>query len=134
MDSQVFLKMQCCCADSPCTGPWIRARILQQVCSEAKAEGLSVSKIAPGLYYLIGSDGLPAIVLATHVDDLLWCATPEGSDTMERILAKFDGGKIEDTDFRFFRTQIQAGSRIQCAHRCGGQREADSKDRHPGES
>ena len=63
---------------------------------------MSVSKIAPGLYYLIGSDGLPAIVLATHVDDLLWCATPEGSDTMERILAKFDGGKIEDTDFRFF--------------------------------
>ena len=38
--------------------------------SEAKTEGLSVSKIAPGLYYLLGSDGLPAIILATHVDDL----------------------------------------------------------------
>ena len=70
-----------------------------RLCSEAKTEGLLESKIAPGLYYLIGSDGLPAIVLATHVDDLLWCATPEGSETMERILAKF--GKIEDTDFRF---------------------------------
>ena len=72
-----------------------------RLCSEAKTEGLLVSKIAPGLYYLIRSDGLPAIVLATHVDDLLWCAAPEGSETMERILAKFDVGKIEDTDFRF---------------------------------
>eukprot|EP00439_Symbiodinium_sp_Y106_P002780 s7959_g1.t1 len=72
-----------------------------RLCSEAKTEGLQVSKIAPGLYYLTGSDGLPAIILATHVDDLLWCATPEGSDTMERILAKFDIGKIEHTDFRF---------------------------------
>ena len=69
-----------------------------RLCSEAKTEGLL---IAPGLYYLIRSDGLPAIVLATHVDDLLWCAAPEGSETMERILAKFDVGKIEDTDFRF---------------------------------
>ena len=69
--------------------------------SEAKGEGLSMSRIAPGLYYLLGSDGLPAIILATHVDDLLWCATPEGTETMERILAKFDVGKIEDTDFRF---------------------------------
>ena len=69
--------------------------------SEAKGEGLTMSRIAPGLYYLLGSDGLPAIVLATHVDDLLRCATPEGTETMERILAKFDVGKIEDTDFRF---------------------------------
>ena len=72
-----------------------------RLCTEAKTEGLEVSKIAPGLYYLVGSDGLPAIILATHVDDLLWCATQEGSDTMERILAKFDVGKIEHTDFRF---------------------------------
>ncbi|CAE7312962.1 unnamed protein product, partial [Symbiodinium necroappetens] len=67
--------------------------------SEAKGEAMSW--IAPGLYYLLGSDGLPAIILATHVDNLLWCATPEGTETMERILAKFDVGRIEDTDFRF---------------------------------
>ena len=29
-----------------------------RLCTEAKTEGLEVSKIAPGLYYLVGSDGL----------------------------------------------------------------------------
>ena len=60
-----------------------------------------LNKIAPGLYYVLGSDNLPAVLLGTHVDDLLWCATPEGEVIMERIMAKFDMGKVEDTDFRY---------------------------------
>ena len=72
-----------------------------RLCKVSCEEGLKVSKIAPGLYYVLGSDNLPAVLLGTHVDDLLWCATPEGEAIMERIMAKFDMGKVEDTDFRY---------------------------------
>eukprot|EP00439_Symbiodinium_sp_Y106_P033099 s1497_g3.t5 len=75
------------------------SRKLKLRCGARKDSKLN--KIAPGLYYVLGSDNLPAVLLGTHVDDLLWCATPEGEVIMERIMAKFDMGKVEDTDFRY---------------------------------
>ena len=41
------------------------------------------------------------VMIATHVDDLLWAATPEGEVIMQKILDKFDVRKVEENSFRF---------------------------------
>ena len=67
----------------------------------ARQEGLKMSKIGPGLYYVPGTDGTPAVMLGTHVDDLLWAHTDEGKKLMDRVLSHFELGKIEEGDFRY---------------------------------
>ena len=67
----------------------------------ARQEGLKMSKIGPGLYYVPGTDGIPAVMLGTHVDDLLWAHTDEGKKLMDRVLSHFELGKIEEGEFRY---------------------------------
>ena len=46
-------------------------------------------------------------MLGTHVDDLLWAATPQGEQVVQCILDKFNVRKIEEDDFRLCGKEIK---------------------------
>ena len=72
---------------------------------EITSGGLKCSKITPALYYLRNPKGELIGVIATHVDDLLYCYLDEGKNlgksTIENILKKFTIGKTEGGKFRY---------------------------------
>ena len=71
-----------------------------QLDEDARTSGFNVSHIYPALYFLPGSDGDCAAVMASHVDDLLYAYLPEGEDAMKKFLSKFDLGSTETDNFR----------------------------------
>ena len=72
-----------------------------QLDEDARTSGFNVSHIYPALYFLPGSDGDCAAVMASHVDDLLYAYLPEGEDAMKKFLSKFDLGSTETDNFRY---------------------------------
>ena len=72
---------------------WMNAEIL--------ARGFVASQICPATYYLFGKDQHLAAMMCTHVDDLLFAYSDEGKETVDAILNRFSGGKIEEGSFRY---------------------------------
>ena len=58
-------------------------------------------RITPALHYLHNPKGKLIGMIATHVDDLLYCYLDEGKKTIEGILKKFTIGKTESGRFRY---------------------------------
>ena len=53
------------------------------------------------LYTMTNSEGKVILMLATHVDDLLWACEPEAQSVVDKILTSFMCGKIEEGTFRY---------------------------------
>ena len=50
---------------------------------------------------MTNSEGKVILMLATHVDDLLWACEPEAQPVVDKILTSFMCGKIEEGTFRY---------------------------------
>ena len=65
------------------------------------AEGIKENAIFRALYTMTNDEGRVILMLATHVDDLLWACEPEAQTIMDKILTTFQCGKIEEGTFRY---------------------------------
>ena len=67
---------------------------------------------SPAFYFLDKPSGeqedemRTVAVMTTHVDDLLFSTLPEGEETMQALLNRFDMGAEEVDDFRYCGKQL----------------------------
>ena len=69
--------------------------------TELTSEGIRENAIFRALYTMTNSEGKVILMLATHVDDLLWACEPEAQSVVDKILTSFMCGKIEEGTFRY---------------------------------
>ena len=74
---------------------------------ESIAAGLTASKLSSALFY-IAKDGEPKVMMASHVDDLIYACKPGYEDVMKRIQEIFqvEDKKISTGSFRFCGREI----------------------------
>ena len=57
--------------------------------------------------YSYSKDGVAMVLVATHVDDVLWACDPEASDVMKAVTTELAFGTLEERSFRFCGVEIQ---------------------------
>ena len=72
----------------------------KKVDKDAKEVGLRASRIFLA-FYLRCSDGRVDLVLTAHVDDFLWACTDSGQAVIQRLLDRFEVGRLEVGTLRF---------------------------------
>ena len=68
--------------------------------------------------YTLEVDGVIKIMLATHVDDLMWTAEPGYEHIVQKVLETFDIRKIEQGEFRFCGREVKQNSQGQISVSC----------------
>ena len=64
-------------------------------------QGFKENRVMKALYSYTNADGKLIALCATHVDDLLWAATPEGEGVIQRLISTFKCGEPEEMNFRY---------------------------------
>ena len=77
--------------------------------------------IMPALYSF-ARDGIVMVLLASHVDDIIWAADPEADEGIMAIQTELIFGKLEDSSFRFCGIEIEQAEdftiKVTCAQTC----------------
>lgn len=81
-------------------GLWLRIQ------KETKDLGWQQSTTFPAMFF-VTEGGKVRAMLGTHVDDMLWAAMPGYDHYVDKLLEKFDVGKIEQKSFRFCGLEIE---------------------------
>ena len=68
--------------------------------------GLRENSVMPALYSLTDESGKITLMVATHVDDIIWVDTPETEWIMKKLSETFQCGEPETRDFRYCGKEI----------------------------